>query len=44
MIARVVREAIDRQAVALEPTGYRVTHVFQVADEELEPYHYVETL
>ena len=25
------------------PTGYRITHVFQVADEEEELYQYVET-
>lgn len=45
-IARSVRVVVDGRVVVPEPAGYRITHVFQVADEggEDKPLQYVESM
>lgn len=44
-ITGLVRDAVGRQSVVPEPSGYRVTHVYQVADEEeSEGMQYVELM
>jgi hypothetical protein len=45
-VARSLRETVDRQTVFPAPTGYRITHVFQVADDDGKPedLQYVESM
>jgi hypothetical protein len=45
-ITHSVQDAVERLAAAPEPSGYRITHVFQVANEDDEsPSHqYVESM
>jgi hypothetical protein len=45
-ITRAVHQAVEHLSTAPEPAGYRITHVFQVANEdgEAEDLQYVESM